>query len=161
MGLKSLRDFATENGVTLRAVQKHIQKYAQDLGDHVVRYGPPRGTFIDETAQEILQKHLVGDPIAVMDHALSDEVEKLRAELDNAQKRIMTLLEEKNALLAERTTLTERALQAETRMALAEASQEDQEQKVRDLEAKLAESEETTRRLKGRTLWQRIRRWGE
>ena len=154
MGSMSLRDFADANGVTLRAVQKHIQKHEDELTGHMVRYGPPRGTYIDEVAQEIIAGHLVKDPIAVMDTTLSEEVERLRGELEEANKRIIALLEE-------RTELTERAVKAEATKALAETTARDQAAKVQELEGKLTAAEDHAKKLQGRTLWQRIIRWGE
>ena len=156
MGIKSLRDFATENGVTVRAVQKHIAKYADDLEGHLTRYGAPRGTYLDEFAQDFIA------------NSLSDENERLKAELAAANNRIISLLEE-------RTALTERALQAEAHKAIAEASQQDQERRAAEIEARAqsledelaaakeraAEAEAETSKLKGRSLWQRITRWGE
>ena len=154
MGTKSLRDFAEENGVTLRAIQKHIKKYESELTGHMVRYGPPRGTYIDDAAQEILAAHLVKDPIAVMDTALSEEVERLRKELEEANQKIIALLEE-------RTELTERAVKAEATKALAETTARDQAAKVQELEGKLTAAEDHAKKLQGRNLWQRIIRWGE
>lgn len=154
METKSLRDFAEENGVTLRAIQKHIKKYENELADHMVRYGPPRGTYIDDVAQEIIAAHLVKDPIAVMDASLTEEVERLRGELEEANKRIIALLEE-------RTELTERAVKAEATKALAETTARDQAAKVQELEGKLTAAEAHAKKLQGRTLWQRIIRWGE
>lgn len=168
MGIKSLRDFATENGVTVRAVQKHITKYADELEGHLTRYGAPRGTYLDEYAQEFIAGHFVKDPIAVIDNSLSDENERLKAELEAANKRIIALLEE-------RTALTERALQAEAHKAIAEASQQDHERRTAEAETRAqrleeelvaaneraAEAEAETTKLKSRSLWQRITRWGE
>lgn len=168
MGIKSLRDFAAENGVTVRAVQKHIAKYADELEGHLTRYGAPRGTYLDEYAQEFIAGHFVKDPIAVIDNSLSDENERLKAELEAANKRIISLLEE-------RTALTERALQAEAHKAIAEASQQDQERRTAEAETRAqqledelatakeraAEAEAETMKLKSRSLWQRITRWGE
>ena len=154
MKTKSARAFAEENGVTLRAVQAHMKKYAAELEGHIVRYGAPRGTYLDETAQEIIAAHLVKDPVAVMDTALTEEVERLRAELDEARRQTIALLEEKAAL-------SERALKAETAQALAEATQEDQERRIQEAEERAAAAEETIRALKNRSLWQRITRRGE
>ena len=154
MGTKSLRDFAEENGVTLRAIQKHIKKYESELKDHMVRYGPPRGTYIDDVAQEIIAAHLVKDPIAVMDTTLAEEVERLRGELEEANKRIIALLEEK-------ASLAEKVITAEATKAIAETTARDQAAKVQELEGKLTEAEDETKKLKGRSLWQRIIRWGE
>lgn len=161
MQLKSLRDFADEKKVSMRSLQKHIKNHESDLEGHIVRYGPPRGTFIDEYAQEYISSHLVGYSVEVVDTALQEEAERLRAELEAANKRIISLLDE-------RIALTERALQAENTRELAEATRQAQDERIQELEGKLSEAteralqaEETAQKLKGRTLWQRIRRWGE
>lgn len=154
MELKSLRDFAEEKKITMRAVQKHVKNHESELEGHIIRYGPPRGTFIDEYAQEYISSLLVGHQVEVLNTALEDEVERLRSELEAANQRIIALLEE-------RTALTERALQAEATKALAEATQQEQEQRAREAEERAAAAEEAIQKLKGRTLWQRIRRWGE
>lgn len=161
MELKSLKDFAQEKNVTMRAIQKHVKNHESELEGHVIRYGPPRGTFIDEYAQEYISDLLVGHSVEVMDTALREEVERLRAELEEAQKRVIVLLEERNQL-------TERALQAENTRELAEATRQAQDDRIQELEGKLSEAteratqaEETAQKLKSRSLWQRITRWGE
>ena len=154
MDYKSLRDYAQEHGITLRAAQRHIKNHENDLSGHIVRYGPPRGTYIDEYAQEYIAGLLVGHPVEVMDNSLSDEIERLRSELEDAQRRIISLMEERNQL-------TERALQAEAAQALAEATQEKQAERIQAAEERALQAEEMTQKLKGRNLWQRLTRWGE
>ena len=147
METKALRDFATEQGITLRALQKHVKKHENELDGHIIRYGPPKGTYLDEYAQEYLSGLLVGHPLAVLDDNLSQELERVRIELEAAQKRIIELQDEKADLL-------ERAIKAEATKALAETTTRDQAARIDDLESQL-------NRLKNRSLWQRVTRWGE
>ena len=147
METKALRDFATEQGITLRALQKHVKKHENELDGHIIRYGPPKGTYLDEYAQEYLSGLLVGHPLAVLDDNLSQELARVRIELEAAQKRIIELQDEKAELL-------ERAIKAEAAKALTETNTRDQAARIEALEG-------TIEALKKRTLWQRIRRWGE
>lgn len=147
METKALRDFATEQGITLRALQKHVKKHENELDGHIIRYGPPKGTYLDEYAQEYLSGLLVGHPLAVLDDNLSQELERVRIELEAAQKRIIELQDEKADLL-------ERAIKAEAAKALTETNTRDQAARIEALEGELDG-------LKKRTLWQRITRWGE
>lgn len=147
METKALRDFATEHGITLRALQKHVKKHESELEGHIIRHGPPKGTYIDEYAQEYLSGLIVGHPLAVLDESLSQELERVRIELEAAQKRIIELQDEKADLL-------ERAIKAEAAKALTETNTRDQAARIEALEG-------TIEALKKRTLWQRIRRWGE
>ena len=147
METKALRDFATEQSITLRALQKHVKKHENELDGHIIRYGPPKGTYLDEYAQEYLSGLLVGHPLAVLDDNLSQELERVRIELEAAQKRIIELQDEKADLL-------ERAIKAEAAKALTETNTRDQAARIEALEGELDG-------LKKRTLWQRITRWGE
>ena len=147
METKALRDFATEQGITLRAIQKHVKKHENELDGHIIRYGPPKGTYLDEYAQEYLSGLLVGHPLAVLDDNLSQELERVRIELEAAQKRIIELQDEKADLL-------ERAIKAEAAKALTETNTRDQAARIEALEGEIDG-------LKKRTLWQRITRWGE
>ena len=147
METKALRDFATEQSITLRALQKHVKKHENELDGHIIRYGPPKGTYLDEYAQEYLSGLIVGHPLAVLDESLSQELERVRIELEAAQKRIIELQDEKADLL-------ERAIKAEAAKALTETNTRDQAARIEALEGELDG-------LKKRTLWQRITRWGE
>lgn len=154
MDFKSLREFAAEKKVTMRAIQRHIKNHESDLEGHIVRYGPPKGTYIDETAQEYISELLVGYPMEVVDTALQEENERLRNELDELQKRVIQLQDEKAGLL-------ERALEAENRRELVETTVTAAEEKILRLESDVRELTEANKKLKSRSLWQRIIRYGE
>lgn len=154
MDFKSLREFAAEKKVTMRAIQRHIKNHESDLEGHIVRYGPPKGTYIDETAQEYISELLVGYPMEVVDTELQAENERLRNELDELQKRVIQLQDEKAGLL-------ERALEAENRRELVETTVTAAEEKILRLESDVRELTDANKKLKSRSLWQRIIRYGE
>lgn len=154
VGYKATREVAEALGVTARAIQRHVKKHPEELQDHVIYYPAPRGMYLDDYAQDFISKLLVRPAVAIMDASLQDETERLRKELDEAQKRIIDLLERS-------AELQQKALEAETAKELAAATQQDQARRIQELEAALTEAKDETLKLKNRTLWQRIRRWGE
>lgn len=154
MGYKALRDLALEKGVHIRSLQTHVKNHESELEGHIIRYGPPRGTYVDEYAEEFISGLLVGHPVMLTDQNIVAENERLRKELDELQKRVIQLQDEKAGLL-------ERALEAENRRELVETTVTAAEEKILRLESDVRELTETNRRLKNRSLWQRILRFGE
>ena len=168
MKTKSLRTFAEEHGVTIRDVQRHVKKHEKELEGHIKRYGAPKGTYIDSYAEEFISELMIDKPIAVLDPTLSNENDRLKTELEAANKKIIALMEAQNALV-------ERAMKAEAAQAMLEAAKEEQDKRAAEMESSLKQleeaftaekeradaAEETTKKLKGRNLWQRLTRWGE
>lgn len=72
-----LQDFAKQNGVTDRAIQRHIKKHEKELQGHVIRKGP-NGTWMDEFAQMYVKNLLREHPIVVSE--VSEQVTNLQAE---------------------------------------------------------------------------------
>lgn len=77
-------------GITDRAVQKHLQKYAAEFEGHVDRQGPS-GTWLDDTAQEILRSKIKRQPIAVFEE--DPRVERLQTENADLQNRLLKAFE--------------------------------------------------------------------
>lgn len=154
MGYKALRDLALEKGVHIRSLQTHVKNHESELEGHIIRYGPPRGTYVDEYAEEFISGLLVGHPIATADPSLIAENERLKDEIVDLQKKLIQLQDEKAGLL-------ERALEAENRRELVETTVTAAEEKILRLESDVRELTEANRKLKSRSLWQRIIRFGE
>ena len=154
MGTKKLKEFAEECHISFRDAQRYVQRHEEALAGHIERYGAPRGTYLDEYAQEYLLDKLAVRKIEVLDTRQAEEIARLQMELEEAQKKILTLTEKLAAVLEDKADLTQRALQAENTLALSEATvatKDDQLQQLQDQVSK----------LKSRTLWQRITRFGE
>ena len=58
-----LQDFARQQGVTDRAIQKHLNTYAEDLEGLYERKGP-NGTWLTDEACEILRSKMKQQPIS-------------------------------------------------------------------------------------------------
>lgn len=115
--MKKLQDFATECGVTDRAIQKHLKKHESELAGHFERKGP-NGTWLDDFAQEYIRSLMVQQPVVLHDNIA--EVQELRAKLEDKQNKIellqgflldakdeiKTLTDEKYALVAENRRIT-------------------------------------------------------
>lgn len=173
-----LVDFARDNGVTDRAIQKHIQKHEVDLLGHIDRQGNS-GTWLDEFAQNYIRGLLLRQPIAVIKdnedyRLLREENIELRGQLGKATEQILKLQDiltmqateiadgRAAQKLLEASESRQSALQNEldryrldiddTREEAKKASQEAQKSQSR------AEAAETDlARLKSRGFWDRIR----
>lgn len=96
-----LQDFARQNGVTDRTVQKHLKKHEKALEGHFERKGP-HGTWLDEYAQDFIREHLIQSPIVVYDDEagrLKEENLKLQKQLTEAYQRLSDTLEYQRTLL--------------------------------------------------------------
>ena len=151
MEYKRLADFAAERGVTVRSIQRHVQRHANELSGHVKRYGAPKGTYLDDFAQSYIAEHLLRDSVAVMDTALTEEIERLKLELEEAHRKIIQLQDERNQL-------TERALTAENTKALADAAVDRLQADLTAATVRAETAEAETAKLKSRGLWARITR---
>lgn len=124
-----LQDFAKECGVTDRAIQKHLVKYADELNGLYERKGP-NGTWLSDAACDILRSKMKQQPIVVSDGSLARQAEELKAEnvqllkeLHNVQTDIIELQRQNTKLIAENA-----------RISLLEADNEAKVQQLTDAE---------------------------
>lgn len=124
-----LQDFAKECGVTDRAIQKHLVKYADELNGLYERKGP-NGTWLSDAACDILRSKMKQQPIVVSDGSLARQAEELKAEnvqllkeLHNVQTDIIELQRQNTKLIAENA-----------RISLLEADNETKAQQLTDAE---------------------------
>lgn len=125
-----LQDFARQMGVTDRAIQKHLKKYAAELEGLYQRKGP-NGTWLTEEACEILRNKMRQQPIAVADaktvsekEAAEAEAKRLSKELEAARKLITEMAQWKadNAMAIAAADQTKLLLES-TKMELAQEKQ--------------------------------------
>lgn len=108
-----LQDFARQMGVTDRAIQKHLKKYAAELEGLYQRKGP-NGTWLTDEACEILRNKMRQQPMAVADT-------QVYRDLEAAKKKIEKLQEEKADLATQNAALSD--WKANNSIALAAAAQ--------------------------------------
>lgn len=85
-----LQDFARQQGVTDRAIQKHIKKYAVELDGHVERKGP-NGTWIDDEGCSILRSKMKSKEIVVADGKSVKRIQELEATVIQKEQYIAIL----------------------------------------------------------------------
>lgn len=172
-----LVDFARDNGVTDRAIQKHIQKHEVALVGHIDRQGNS-GTWLDEFAQHYIRGLLLRQPLAVIKdnedyRLLREENIELRQQLGKATDQILRL---QDILTMQATEIAEgRAAQklleaSESRQSELEAKVEHGSQELENarieanravLEAQEAQkrgeaAEEALHRINQRGFWSRL-----
>ncbi len=112
--LIKLPEFARLNGVSERNVQKHISNHKTELEGHIDRRGR-NGTWLDSTAQEILQKYITAPlPPVMVDDTLSRKNAELQERLIELQEKYIALqsqLLEQRQLTIQAQQLTEQQTQ--------------------------------------------------
>ena len=82
-----LQDFARQNGVTDRAIQKHLKKYESELEGLFERRGS-NGTWLSDEACLFLQGKMKTNPVVVIDNENQEELERLRKRVQELEERM-------------------------------------------------------------------------
>lgn len=137
----TIKDYAKSHGVSYEAVRQQIGRYIDRevdgfrLADHIVKVD--RTQYLDDEATTFLDERRAKSPVFIQQEERDETIERLRAEVDLLQKRLIAaqdecrdLLKEKHAiemreqgLLADKQRIEEfkaAALEAEGRAAQAE-----------------------------------------
>lgn len=122
-----LQDFATQQGVTDRQVQRLLKKYENELEDLYERKGP-NGTWLTDEACDILRSKMKQAPVIVAENTavmedLRQKNEKLHEALEMAKDKIIELQEQNHRLELENA-----------KIALLEADNEAQRVKIVEAE---------------------------
>lgn len=129
-----LQDFARECGVTDRAIQKHLVKYADELDGLYQRKGP-NGTWLTEEACEILRSKMKQQPLVLGDAQTKADFEEVKKKYEQLLER-HAALSERHALLSDwKAEKAQQIADAENTQRLLVASEEEKKQ----LEAKIEE----------------------
>ena len=120
-----LQDFAKQQGVTDRAIQKHLKKYEQELDGLFVRKGP-NGTWLSEEACDIIRSKMKSAPAEVYDDSKDREIARLQKLL--AEKEDSLLQKEKYI-----TALEAGSIDKQNRINELEQNQKLIEQKTKEL----------------------------
>ena len=78
MSLMSLKDYAKKNNVTYEAVRQQVVRYAEELGNHLIKDG--RQQFLDEEAVIFLDSKRQKNPVSIIQTNKDEEIEALRRE---------------------------------------------------------------------------------
>lgn len=148
--LVRLRDFAAANGVTERTMQKHLRKLETELAGHYDRRGPA-GTWIDETAQQMILSKLQRSLPAVVDTGVLEENARLKDELWSVQQKCVGLQTEvlnQRQLLMEANNAAKQLEAANTRVDELEGRVLQETERANVAENKISEMEKELRELR-------------
>lgn len=98
----TVRDYATQNGVSDSIIYRHIRNHRQELDGLVIKRG--RQTWITDAGQDFLRQLMTQRPLVLADGSSRDELNRLKAEVDRLKDALLAAQEViigHQALLAE------------------------------------------------------------
>lgn len=104
-----LQDFARQQGVTDRAVQKILKKYESELEGLFERKGT-NGTWLSDEACSVLRSKMKAQPTDIYDDSKVREIERMKdriKELEERMERKDVLIEKLQARVEEKTVCIE------------------------------------------------------
>ena len=135
-----LQDFATQQGVTDRQVQRLLKKYETELAGLYQRKGP-NGTWLTEEACEILRSKMKQQPIVLVDTRAQLDLAEAKAKIEELQEQRVKAAEKLEALYewkAEKAQLIAEAEQTRILLTAAENDKQLLEGFIADAKAEIA-----------------------
>ena len=81
----TVRDYATQNGVSDSIIYRHIRNHRQELDGLVIKRG--RQTWITDAGQDFLRQLMTQRPLVLADGSSRDELNRLKAEVGSPERR--------------------------------------------------------------------------
>ncbi len=129
----SIKDYAKNKGVSYEAVRKQVNRYKDELGEHIQRVN--RTQYLDDAAVDFLDQKRASSPVIIVESAKDEQIEQLQAE--NRQ-----LQQENRALLLKITDLQDALLKDKDKISQLEGD------KIKLLESKVKKKHWWNRRKK-------------
>lgn len=82
----TLKEYAKLNHITYEAVRSQVNRYREQLGDHIVQDG--RQQLLDDYAVAFLDERRQKNPVVVYQQSKDEVIEEMRKELEGAYKTI-------------------------------------------------------------------------
>lgn len=86
MPVISIKEYAKNNNISYEAVRQQVVRYADELGDHLIKEG--RQQFLDEEAVAFLDARRQKNPVVIYQAAKDERIEELEAENGNLLKQL-------------------------------------------------------------------------
>lgn len=102
----SIKDYAASHGVSYEAVRRQIARYSGReidgfrISDHIIKVN--RTQYLDNEATAFLDARRAQNPVVVQQEQRDETIERLRAEVDLLQKRLIAAQDEYRALLQDK-----------------------------------------------------------
>ena len=85
----SLKDYAKKKNVSYEAVRKQVNRYRDELGDHL--YKKNRTQYLDEEGEAFLDQKRASNPIILVEHDKDEQIEELNRQNEALKIKIMEL----------------------------------------------------------------------
>ena len=83
----TIKDYAKKHNVSYEAVRQQINRYREELGEHIIKYD--RTQYLDEEAEAFLDGKRASNPVIVYEASKDNRIEELEEEV----KRLNALLQ--------------------------------------------------------------------
>lgn len=74
----TLKDYAAQNNISYEAVRAQVNRFRDQLDEHVIRQG--RQQYLDDVAVAFLNERRQKNPVVIYQHSKDEEIEQLRLE---------------------------------------------------------------------------------
>lgn len=135
MNVITLRDYAKQNNISYEAVRKQVVRYADELGNHIIKDG--RQQFLDEEAVAFLDAKRQKNPVAIIQMDKDEQIEALRNEKEALLIKLASVQDE---LLQEKNKVQALIDKQKDQIALLEADNEAQRVKTAEAEKTIQET---------------------
>ena len=116
--MRTIKQYAEEQGVSYEAIRKQISTYKDELKEHIVIKG--RTQYLDDWAVEFLSHKRKENPVILVSQEKADEVEAMRKQIETLRTQLLlaqnALIKSQEERIKDKETII--ALQAETRKTL-------------------------------------------
>lgn len=116
--MKTIKQYAEEQGVSYEAIRKQISTYKEELKDHIIIKS--RTQYLDDWAVEFLSHKRKENPVILVSQEKADEVEAMRKQIETLRTQLLlaqnALIQSQEDRIKDKETII--ALQAETRKTL-------------------------------------------
>ena len=85
----TLKDYAKKKNVSYEAVRKQVNRYRDELGDHL--YKKDRTQYLDEEGEAFLDEKRASNPVILVEHDKDDQIEELNRQNEALKIKIMEL----------------------------------------------------------------------
>ena len=85
----SLKDYAEKHSVSYEAVRKQVNRYREDLGEHI--YKVERTQYLDEEGEAFLDEKRASNPVVVVAHDKDEQIEELKQQNEALKTKVMQL----------------------------------------------------------------------
>ncbi len=116
--MKTIKQYAEEQGVSYEAIRRQISTYKDELKEHIVIKG--RTQYLDDWAVEFLSHKRKENPVILVSQEKADEVEAMRKQIETLQTQLLlaqnALIQNQKDMIKDKETII--GLQAEAQKAL-------------------------------------------